>query len=275
MNLVKHIVPVVLYALSIGTAYASDLTVINQSSAASPAGVYAQAVRKSLDAKWYQSSNCKDAANKFQTTENAVMVYNSSVAFAAKNKKMENCQLDQIAKNKASVVLVSASRMLICSKPGQAKSLLTDKVSLGMASMYAVPKHQAQWNANGGNVTLVPYSGSKTVLTALLAGDIEWGWMGESLALKQGDKLSCQYSTDPASDNFLGKAVPSLTIADFAINVVVYTNAKDPIAVVYALKGDADFQNYLIKGKNATTFSVTDVSSVDAYVTTMFDTWAD
>ena len=275
MNLVKHIMSVVFFTLIAGAAYAADITVINQSSADSPAGVYAQAVRKSLGAGWYQSSDCEDAANKFESTQNAVMVYNSSVAFAAKNKKMENCQLDQIAKNNASVVLVSSSRMLICSKPGQTKSLLTDKVSLGMASMYAVKKHQAQWNANGGNVTLVPYSGSKTVLTALLAGDIEWGWMGESLALKQGDNLSCQYSTDPDSDKFLGNAVPSLTLADFAINVVVYTNSKDPMAIVNELKANSDFQNYLVNGKNTTTFAGPDVLPVDAYVTTMFNTWAD
>ena len=56
MKLVKYALSVASLTLFIGTAQASDLTVINQSSAASPAGVYAQAVRKSLDAKWYQSS---------------------------------------------------------------------------------------------------------------------------------------------------------------------------------------------------------------------------
>jgi hypothetical protein len=273
MNLVKCIVSVM--ALSAGLAQASNLTVINQSSAASPAGVYAQAVRKSLDASWYQSSNCTDAANKFNSTENAVMVYNSSVAFAALNKKMENCQLDQISKSSASIVLVSSSRMLVCSKPDQTKTLAVDNAKLGMASMYAVPKHQAQWNAKGGNVTLVPYSGSITVLTALLAGDIEWGWLGESLALKQDDRLLCQYSTDPASDKFLGKSFPTLTIADFAINVVVYTNARDPVQVVNRLKSDVDFQKYLVNGKNNTEFLVRDVAPVDAYVKNMYNTWAD
>ena len=273
MNLIKCIVSVV--ALSAGLAQAADLTVINQSSAASPAGVFAQAVRKSLDARWYQSSDCADATNKFNSTENAVMVYNSSVAFAALNKKMENCQLDQIAKSSASVVLVSSSRMLICSKPDQTKTLSTNNAKLGMASMYAVPKHQAQWNAKGGNVVLVPYSGSKTVLTALLAGDIEWGWLGESLALKQGDRLACQYSTDPTSDKFLGKFFSTLTIADFAINVVVYTNARDSSQVVDQLKSNVEFQKYLVSSKNNTDFLVRDVALIDAYVNNMYNTWAD
>jgi len=38
-----------------------EYTVINQSSKASPAGVFAQAVRKAVDGKWHQSSNCTDA----------------------------------------------------------------------------------------------------------------------------------------------------------------------------------------------------------------------
>ena len=275
MNLVKYALSVASLTLFIGTAQASDLTVINQSSASSPAGVYAQAVRKSLDAKWYQSSSCEDAAKKFSSTENAVMVYNSSVAFAALNKKLENCQLDEIAKTKATPIAISSSRMLICSKPGQTKALTGDVVSLGMASMYAVPKHEAQWNANGAKVKIVPYSGSGTVLTALLAGDIEWGWMGESLARKQGDKLDCPYSTDPSADNFLGKTFPKLVIPDFAINAVVYTNAKDPAAVAKALEQSEEFQKYLKSSKNETTFTNLDTRVVDAFVIKMYNTWAD
>lgn len=275
MNLVKYAMSVASLTLFIGTAHASDLTVINQSSAASPAGVYAQAVKKALDANWYQSSSCEDAANKFKSTENAVMIYNSSVAFAAKNKKLANCQLDEISKTNATPIAISASRMLICSKPGQAKTLSGDAVSLGMASMYAVPKHEQQWNDNGAKVKIVPYSGSKTVLTALLAGDIEWGWMGESLARKQGDKLDCQYSTDPTAANFLGKSFPKLVIPDFAINVVVYTNSKDPKAVAKALQENEEFQKYLKSSKNETAFNNLDTNTVDTFVIKMYNTWAD
>lgn len=251
-------------------------TVINQSSSASPAGVFAQAVRKSLDSEWYQSSDCNDASNKFNNTKNAIMVYNSSVAFAALNKKIENCQLDEIDKQNAKVVLVSKSRMLICTLPDSTKDLTKDTVTLGMASMYAVPKHQAQWNANGGDVTIVPYSGSKTVLTALLAGDIDWGWMGESLALKQGNKLSCAYSTDPNSDKFLGNTFKSLTIADFAINVVAYTNAKDVDSVVEQLQTNPEFNNYLTNSRRTTDYGESvDTSAVQKYVKKMFDTWSD
>jgi len=254
---------------------APEYTVINQSSKASPAGVFAQAVRKAVDGKWYQSSNCTDASAKFNSTPNAVMVYNSSVAFAALNKKLANCQLDEVAKSNAKVVLISSSRMLICQRADANTDLFSGKnLTLGMASMYAVPKHEAQWNASGSAVKIVPYSGSKTVLQALMAGDINWGWMGESLALKQGDKLKCEYSTDPLSTQFLGKRAPKLVIPDFRINVVVYSNTANVERLRETLNNSSAFQNYITSSKNKVESGL-DAKLVDQYVQRMYNTWAD
>lgn len=250
-----------------------EYTVINQSSKASPAGVFAQSVRNTIDGQWYQSSNCTDATKKFNGTQDAIMIYNSSVGFAALNKKLDNCQLDEVSNSNAKVVLVSSSRMLICQLANADTNLLTDKVTLGMASMYAVTKHEAQWNANGADIKIVPYSGSKTVLQALIAGDINWGWMGESLALKQGDKLDCQYSTDPNSKNFLGNTAPNLVIPDFRINIVVYTNSNNVEDLKETLKNSKFFQNYIKSSKNQLEDNV-DVSTVDQYVQRMYNTWA-
>jgi len=257
-----------------------EYTVINQSSKASPAGVFAQAVRKAVDGKWHQSSNCTDATDKFRSTKDAVMVYNSSVAFAALNKKLANCQLDEIAKSNAKVALISSSRMLICQRADANTDLFGDpsraeeNLTLGMASMYAVPKHEAQWNASGSAVKIVPYSGSKTVLQALMAGDINWGWMGQSLALKQGDKLKCEYSTDPLSTRFLGKTAPNLVIPDFRINVVVYSNTANIERLRETLQNSSTFQKYISSSKNKVE-SVLDANSVDQYVQRMYNTWAD
>jgi len=251
-------------------------TVINQSSSASPAGVFAQAVRRSLDGKWYQSSDCNDASNKFANTQNAVMVYNSSVAFAALNKNIKNCQLDQISKQKAKVILVSKSRMLVCKNANSTKDIAKDPVALGMASMLAVKKHEEEWNANGGKVTIVPYSGSKTVARALLAEDIDYGLMGERIALQQGENLSCEYSTNPASDRFLGTSFPSLTIADFAINVVAYTNAGNTDNIVKALKENSEFNEYLTSSNRTIAYDkAADTNAVQNYVKKMYRNWAD
>jgi len=254
---------------------APEYTVINQSSKASPAGVFAQAVRKAVDGKWYQSSNCTDASAKFNSTKDAVMVYNSSVAFAALNKKLENCQLDEVAKSNAKVALISSSRMLICQRADANTDLFSgENLTLGMASMYAVPKHEAQWNASGSAVKIVPYSGSKTVLQALMAGDINWGWMGQSLALKQGDKLKCEYSTDPLSTQFLGKRAPKLVIPDFRINVVVYSNTANVERLRETLNNSSAFQNYITSSKNKVESGL-DAKLVDQYVQRMYNTWAD
>ena len=251
-------------------------TVINQSSSASPAGVFAQAIRKALDAEWYQSSDCNDASNKFNNTENAIMIYNSSVAFAALNKNIKNCQLDQISKQKAKVILVSKSRMLVCKNANSTKDIAKDPVTLGMASMLAVKKHEEEWNANGGKVTIVPYSGSKTVARALLAEDIDYGLMGERIALQQGENLSCEYSTNPASDKFLGNSFNSLTIADFAINVVAYTNADSAEDIVQVLQVNPEFNKYLTNSRRTTDYGNSgDTGAVQKYVEKMFDTWSD
>lgn len=267
------------YTVKLANA-APEYTVINQSSKASPAGVFAQAVRKAVNGKWYQSSNCTDASAKFNSTKDAVMVYNSSVAFAALNKKLENCQLDEIAKSNAKVVLISSSRMLICQRADANTDLFKDpsqseeNLTLGMASMYAVPKHEAQWQASGSAVNIVPYSGSKTVLQALMAGDINWGWMGQSLALKQGDKLKCEYSTDPLSTQFLGKRAPKLVIPDFRINVVVYSNTANVERLRETLNNSSAFQNYITSSKNKVESGL-DAKLVDQYVQRMYNTWAD
>jgi hypothetical protein len=271
------IVVIGIAAVSAATTLTKEpkFTVINQSSKASPAGVFAQAVRQAVDGQWYQSSNCTDATAKFNSTKDAVMVYNSSVAFAALNKKLEGCQLDEIAKSNSKVALISSSRMLICQRAESNTDLFAgEKLTLGMASMYAVPKHEAQWQASGSAVKIVPYSGSKTVLQALIAGDIDWGWMGESLALKQGDKLKCEYSTDPLSTKFLGKKTPKLVIADFRIIAVVYSNTANVEKLKTLLTDSKSFQKYLKSSKNEVE-NVLDEKLVDQYVQRMYNAWAD
>ena len=252
----------------------SEFTVINQSSKASPAGVFANAVKNSIDGKWYQSASCDDAKRIFDTTPNAIMVYNSSVAFAARNKGIEGCQLDQV---KTLPIMVAKTYMSICRLPETTAPL---GGTLGMASMYAVPKHEKQWNEG---TKLVPYSGSKTVLQALRAGDIQWGWMGSGLARKQGKRIVCPYSTNPAHNTalasptlqWLGNAVPTLTIADFSINIVVYTNTMNVDRIRNHIKRDLQFQTFLKSSGYQFDFTPSreSVKAIDSFVDTMVKTW--
>jgi hypothetical protein len=250
------------------------ITIINPSNKASPASVFAQAYKDAIDADFYQASSCEDAAKKFSQTKNAVMIYNGSVEFAARNKGL-NCPL----KGHATVdntAFVGQTYMWICRLPGSTRDLGAEETTLGMASMYAVPKHEEQFKKNGANVKIVPYGGSKGVLKALRAGDIDLGWMGSGLAKKQGDKLDCLYSTDPNADNFLGKTVPK-TIPDFRIAYVVYTNTtnKSIMSKLRDVANSQSFNQYMNKSLITGTWDVTtnDINGVINYIDLMENTW--
>jgi hypothetical protein len=250
-----------------------DYVVINQSSKASPAGVFANAVKRSLGAGWYQSSDCVDAARKFKETPNAIMVWNSSVAFAAANKGLEGCQLSDFGLVKP--VMISKTFMSICHLPDK-EVPFKQGVTLGMASMYAVPKHEAQW---GGTVKLIPYSGSKTVLQSLRAGNIDWGWMGQGLALKNSEFIECPYTTNPAGgedQRWIGNEVPGLTIANFAINIVVMSN---DLMHTHKLRNnlyrDKEFRKYIETSAMQANWNAvpSNIDGIKSYVKRMVNTW--
>jgi len=255
----------------------TPITVINMSSPASPAGVFAQAVKKAVGGDWYQSSDCSQGYTAFTNIKNSVVVYNSSVAFAALNKKLKNCQLPK----NVHVVMIAQTPMHICKLPNNTTRLERDKVKLGMASMYAVKKHENQFNSHSrdGAVQIIPYSGSGTVLKSLLAGDIEWGWIGAGLANKNKDKIFCEWTTDKTdkTKKFLGNGFPGLAIPDFSINTVLYTADKNLAnKIVSMLKKSREFNAYT----TTSVFSVNskptaqDIDSVNLFVQRMYDTWA-
>lgn len=256
-------------------AIANDITIVNPSAKTSPATVFGQGYRKAVDGKFYQAANCEDAVRKYNETENAVMIYNSSIEFAARNKGL-NCLLGQ-EKNKQ-ILFVGQTYMKICRLPGTNYDFNKEPTTLGMASMYATKGHEDKFRNAGGNTTIVPYSGSKTVLAALYAGDITLGWMGSGLADKQKDKLDCIYSTDPAAENYIGNKL-NLAIPNFRITYVIYTNAKDKkiLEILKSAQNDEKFNEFLVKKNTTGTWEITDGSekAVIKYVDLMFEHWAD
>lgn len=268
----RNLIVVILVAV-VGIGYwltqtKTKTVVVNMSNPASPASVFGQSVRSAVDGEWYQSANCTEAQQKVRNTPNSLMVYNSSVAFAALNKKLKDCQIPAEAKE----VLRATTNFYVCKLPEQTKEL-TEDVRLGMASMYAVEKHEQQFGVN-----LVPYSGSKTVLQALLAGDIEWGWMGKGLARKQGDKIECPYTTD-ASENsktFIGDAIPSLVIPDHRIEIVVYSlDADTQSTSIESIHNNTDLESFAKNNSYKLNQSLTNINDVNNFVERMYDTWSD
>jgi tripartite-type tricarboxylate transporter receptor subunit TctC len=135
--------------------------------------------------------------------------------------------------------------------------------------------------AGAGDLTIVPYSGSKTVVNALRAGDITLGWIGSGLAKKQVAKgnMECLYSTDPKADNYIGSVLPGLKVPAFKIGYVVYTNTKNRElrAKLEAVADDADFQAYMKESLVEGTFNPTkdDLDAMALFVDKMTDNWLD
>jgi len=270
------IIAALISSVTAGTTFAgSTITVLNPSHKTSPAAVFATAFRDSIDANYYQAADCVDAGRKYNRTKNAVFIYNSSMDFAGRNKGL-NCNLEPLTNKK--IVFVGNHYFKICRLPGTKYDFGSERTTMGIASMLATQSHEDTFKAQGVNLKIVPFSGSKTVLRALLAGDINLGWMGQGIAATGGDRIECLYSTNPEAADFLGNTV-KVPVPDFHISYVVYTNSTDPVILkkLHNVENSKIFERYLEKSMTTGTFNITDKSSRDAidYVNRMYINWAD
>ena len=254
----------------IGYLYATPTeptyTIINTSSKASPATVFSMAYKNATRSDWYQAQNCEDGIRAFNNTENAIMSYNSSIEFAARNKGL-NCKLEGVDPTK--VLFIGETPVNICRAKGSDIDFGSERTTLGMASMYATQLHEDKFVDAGANVKIVPFSGSKTVLAALKAGDIDLGWIGSGLAMKHSSSIDCLYSTDPNLDNYVGKRL-SLAVPDFRITFVLYTNGDTPKL------NQEEFDKFLTN-RNIFKLQADEdgINNVVEYVDTMFNNWSE
>lgn len=250
----------------------AEVTIINPSNKASPATVFASAYKDALGgAKFYQSQTCEDAEKVYRNTKDAVMVYNSSIEFAALDKGLD-CGL----KTK-SAIYIGKQYMSLCTLKGSEKSLLDKNVTLGMPSMYSTRLHELDLKSAGLNVKLIPYGGSKDIIVALLNKDISAGYIASSMADKNKE-LSCPYQTNPDLPNYIGKSF-KLKVPNFRVTYVVYTNSTDPV-VIDKLKSAAnnqDFDKFLNSTGTISNWKVTnkDLADVESYVDTLFYNWSE
>lgn len=272
MKLAKLLVAVLALSATVARA---EVTVINSGNKASPASVLAMAYKNAVGGEWYQAKDCEDALRVFNSTKNAVLIYNSSLDFAARNKNM-NCTLQGVTPQQ--IIFTGHTYMNVCRKPGSTVDMNSNKTTLGMASMYAVSKHEKNFNSAGANIKLIPYGGSQEIVTAVRAGDVDLGWIGTGMAKKQGSNLDCIYSTDPDSANFLGKKL-KLAIPDFKIDYVLYSNTTDAevFKKLRAAAGNKEFAEFLETSDTTTNWNPKqkDLDEVNQYVGKMYKNWAD
>lgn len=282
----KYIIGALVFTLLVAVTLFQNIkddavTVINPAHKTSPVNVFAHAFEKAVGesnntkTKFYQASSCEDAKVTYNKTKNAVLIYTSSIEFAARNKGLDCTVIGQKSNN---VIFVGSTYMYICRLPNSTKQLGDEPATLGMASMFATPNHEKQYKDHGANIKIIPYGGSGDVLNALQAGDIDLGWMGSGLAKKQGNKIDCLYSTDPNDANYLGKTVP-MVVPDFRIAYVVYTNAtsKKVIQQLRSVASNEGFNKYLNSSltKGVWNIEQSNVDAVWSFVDLMENTWSD
>ena len=269
-------------ALLGAVAAANANTIVNHSNKASPATVFAQsyqaAVAKQMPVDFFQAQNCEEAESKYVKTPGAIMAFNADVNIAAKSKGLK-CDVNPSVKPE-NLVYVGSSYFKICKAKDQAIKLTDKRVTFGMASVVLSKGIINDYNSNGLNLIGVPYGGSKGVLAAVINKDINYGFIGASIAQPAIDagQIVCELSTDPRDANFVGKTL-KLKITDFRLASMIYTSEKDPKKVEAMRKAaatDKEFVEFLNKnGISAKTsnFTQADLDNFKKWVDFNYETY--
>lgn len=241
----KHLIFI---SLALMGSVASANVIVNHSNKASPATVVAKNFEKAVGEgtiDFYQAGNCEEAEQKFSSSKNAVMTYNADVGIAALSKNLA-CPLKATADK---TVFIGKSYLKICTNAKNPKQLNQSK-TIGAASVILSKGLIEDYNSNGLKLKGVPYGGSKDVLGAVVAGDIDFGFIASGIAdpaVAQG-QIVCPLTTDPRSKEYVGN-VYKLKIPGMPIAKVFYTNSNDKVLIekLRTAAESKDFQEYLKK----------------------------
>jgi hypothetical protein len=277
---VKTIFAMTLITVSALAQARETITVINPSNKASPATVFAKSYEEALrkngtyDIEFYQASSCADADAKYKNTKNAVMVYNADVAIAAKNKGV-SCEFGAAAAN---TTLITKSYLKFCRKPGSTKGFGDERTTVGIASVILSDGLFEDLNGGKRKLVGVPYSGSKTVLAAVLAGDIDYGIIGAGVVNEpeKRSEIECVYDYDPRSPKFIGATLKDMKVPTLPIIQMIHTNGNNDVKrAVEAAGQDSTFIESIEKNGFADTKSKNitsqDVDSVRSHVDNVYN----
>lgn len=239
----------IIIGLLLTMSMAHSITIVNHSNKASPGTVLAKSFENSLNmssVSFYQASNCEDAEAKFQSTKDAIMIYNVDVAIAAMGKKLD-CPLPAKA---SKTVFIGKSYLDICTNARDPKSL-KDARTMGGASVILSKGLVNDINRQPGvKVKGIPYGGSKNVLAAIIAGDIDTGYVGHGVnrpSVENGDVI-CPIQGNPKDKDYIGNKL-NMQIPDFPIIKIIYTNSDNAELIKNMQKAvrSEQFQAYLEK----------------------------
>jgi hypothetical protein len=269
---------ILLLSFLISSAHATDITFINGGNTQSPTTVFGLALKNAVkgNAKWEQASSCRDVQSLYRKTKNSVIIYNTTNDFADRNANTP-CEHERFTAQ--NTVIISAMPIKICKAKDHNKAFNDQRVTMGIASMLANSRYEADWNKNNNlNLKLVAYGGSAGVATAVINKEIDYGFIASPLASKQerDGKLECVYSTDAKSPLFVGKHF-RLAIPDFEIITVAYTNSTDPevLSRLKAAAKSAEFTAWLNNNESSANTAPTnqDLERINGFVSKMMAAW--
>jgi hypothetical protein len=149
----------------------------------------------------------------------------------------------------ATVLAMSDGYFEVCRKKGSAKTLRDPGVVVGRASVHPIREWTADFNQrNRTTVKGMGFSGSKSVLTAVLNGDADWGVIAREIAVpavKEGT-IECPYNTEAASARSLHREF-SMIMDEYVLKYMLVANVKDPktLAELRKTAQDPRFREYL------------------------------
>jgi hypothetical protein len=262
--------------LAVAVSTASADVIVNNSNKASPGTVVAKTFETAVGTNkidFFQANTCEEAQAKFQSSKNAVMIYNADVGIAALGKGLK-CPLTAKPEQ---TVFIGKSYLKVCTSAKAPKTLEQAK-TIGAASVILSKGLVEDYNSNGLNLKGVPYGGSVGVLGGLIAGDIDVGFVASSIAdpAIESGQITCALSTDPRRADYVANKY-KLKVPSMPIVKVFYTNTDNPafISELQAAVKKEEFQAFLAKAKydDVKTGKITqkDLDAVQNYITDSYN----
>lgn len=222
-----------LVVLTFGASAAmADTKVISVAPPVGPVAAYAQSYLKNLKgtASFVPVKDCGTAMKMVEKDPDNTVVLLPHDLISTAVRLGETCWTKFQPKE---VIMYAESHYLYCHLPNNTKKLTDAGTKMGRASMHPVKEWNADFNKrNNSQLESVPFPTSKHTLTALLAGDIDWGLIVKPLSIPARDagKIVCPFSSDARDANSLHRTYGTIK-ADYPLANLLFTKSKDPKVV--------------------------------------------
>ena len=251
-------------------AQAADVQIVNIGAATSPTALYAQAYSKNLTIgnQFVPAKSCRDA---MAIAGDSVFLVANDIYLQARRLGQE-CSPPMRAEN---ILAMSDGYFEVCRKKGSAKTLRDPGVIVGRASVHPIREWASDFNKrNKTTVKGVGFSGSKSVLAAVLNGDADWGVIAREIAVpavKEGI-IECPYNTEAASARSLHREF-SMINDEYVLKYMLVANTKDPkiLAALKKTAQDPRFRQYLEASMHSNITLQPTQKNVDQFLSSVSD----